>query len=88
MTRLARRPDALWRRTAEGVVVLGAGSADVRAVNGPAAALWDLLAAPTELSDAVDSLAASFGADREVVAGDVEDVLATWLADGAIERVP
>jgi hypothetical protein len=86
MSTWSRRPDVLWRRTARGVVVLGADADRPRAVNGPAASLWDALTEPIEERDAIDLVARVYEADSAVVARDLAPVLDVWRRDGAVDE--
>lgn len=87
MTRLSRRPDALWRATPDSVVVLGPRAERPTAVTGPAAILWEVLAEPIEERDAVARVAERFAAEADVVAEDVAPVLEAWRRDGAVDEV-
>ncbi len=85
---VVRRPDALWRRLANGVVVLGAEADHARAIFGPPAEVWDLIAKPVVIDEIVDQLATRHGADRAVVAADVRTVIDELAHVGALEYRP
>jgi hypothetical protein len=85
--RWRRRPDALWRRSLDGVVVLPDGEAPV-ALEGTGPALWDLLAEAHDIDALAQELAGEHRADAAVVAADIEPVLEQLEAAGALERVP
>ena len=73
---LCRRPDALWRRLTDGVLVLAPdGDGEPLAVLGPAAVVWDLIAEPTPVEEVTSALVGAFGVDESVVARDVSAVI-------------
>ncbi len=80
--RWRRAPDALWRRIPAGAVVLARHGDEPLTLNPTAAALWDLLAAPTTVDEATAALAAAYDADPAIVRADVDLVLARLAAAG------
>lgn len=73
--RLRRRPDVLWRRSLDAVVLLPTGADDVITLAGTGPALWELLAEWRTAEDLVEILAAAFGAEVGAVAADVAPLL-------------
>ncbi len=88
MARWRRRPDALWRRSLDGVVVLPADGDAPVSLEGTGPALWDLLAEANDVEALARKLAGEHGTDPAVVAADIEPVLEDLEAAGALERVP
>jgi hypothetical protein len=86
-TRLVRAPEVLWRAGAFGVVLAVPGREPLT-LAGTGRALWDALAEPVTPADLVAGLADAFGADPEVVAADIEPVLAELGRVGALEELP
>jgi coenzyme PQQ synthesis protein D (PqqD) len=83
--RIRRRPDVLWRRSLQAVVLLPAGADETYTMGGTGIALWELLAEWRTADDIVAVLADVFGADPEVVRADVTPILDALTARGAIE---
>lgn len=79
-----RRPDVLWRRSVEAVILGAASGGDPVTLTGTGAAVWDLLEEPTTLADLVAVLAAEYGADPAVVEHDVAALLADLQALGVV----
>lgn len=55
-------------------------------LEGPGAAVWDLLEEGATAPGIVDALAPSFGASREVIAADVDRLLEELLGRGLAEE--
>ena len=82
-----RRPDVLWRRSLDAVIVLPADVADPLTLAGSAPEVWELLAEPRTLEALVTILAAGGATAPETVRASVEPVLAELERAGALERV-
>lgn len=82
--RWRRAPDALWRRTAAGAVVLARHGDAPQVLNPTAAAVWDLLAEPVTVVDAVAALTDAFAADPATVRADVDALVARLAATGLV----
>ena len=81
-----RSPDALWRATAEEVIVASAGGEEYELLSATAAAVWRLLAQPMSIGDLSDRLAADFGEEPGRIEADVEPLLG-WLADRGLVQI-
>jgi hypothetical protein len=86
--RYRRRPDALWRRSLDAVVVLppGTGEPVTLGVTGPE--VWELLAEWRTLDDLAALLAELHEADPVAVAADVMPLLDELIALGAVDVTP
>ena len=83
--RYVRSPGLLWRRTFDRVVLLVPGSGDdCLVLPGTGIAVWECFAEPCSVAEAVEGLAAAFGADPEVVARDVVPITEALVAQGAL----
>jgi hypothetical protein len=80
--RVVRNPAVLWRRTLEGVMVLGGDADEVQVLEPPGDEIWAALGEPTDLVALAATLAASHGAESEVVRRDVERFVAQLLDGG------
>lgn len=85
--RLRRRPDVLWRRSPDAVLLLPPGASEPVTLTGTGLDLWDLLAVPTSSADLARVLAARYGADPADVEADVVPVLDELAGCGALETV-
>ena len=83
-----RRPDAGWRATPVGVVLLPAARTDPVTVTGSAAAVWDLLAEPITRAELADRLADRYGVESATVQADLGSLLTRLLELQAIEVIP
>lgn len=87
----ARRGQALWRVVDGFVTVASVDGRSVRA-GGSASAIWEELpasdAAPVQVSEIVERLAADHDADAEDVASDTERVLTAWEEIGCAVLEP
>ena len=84
--RLRRRPDVLWRRSLQAVIVLPASARETHTLGGTGVALWELLAEWRTVDDLVGALAEAFGADPADVEHDVVPLLADLTVRGVVER--
>ena len=83
--RIRRRPDVLWRRSLDAVVLLPAGAEDVLTLAGTGPAVWELLAEWRTYDDLVENLARAFGATPDAVSGDLEPLIAELEAQGVLQ---
>jgi Coenzyme PQQ synthesis protein D (PqqD) len=80
-----RAETVLWRRTLDGVVVLGpAASAEPVALRGPAADIWELLTEPMSVAGLVAALADGYGVAGEGIADDVQRAVGALAEVGAL----
>ncbi len=84
--RLRRRPDALWRRSLDAVVVLPAGTTESYTLGGTGPVVWELLAEWRTEANLVEVLAELFAADVDVVARDLAPILHDLIDRGAVEQ--
>jgi hypothetical protein len=80
-----RRPDVLWRRTTESVVVLPGGVDEPLVLSGAAALFWDVLDVATGLDDAVELLAFACHVPPDDVRAQIVPLAATLADAGAVE---
>jgi len=80
-----RRPDVLWRRSLDSVVLLPAGSDDVITVSGTGADVWDLLETERSIEGLVGLLCEHYRGDPAIVALDVEQLVADLAGRGVLE---
>ena len=85
--RFRRRPDVLWRRSLDAVVLLPAVAEEPVTLLGTGPELWELLAEPRTLEDLAEVLAGLHGVDPAVVRADVAPVLADLVALVTVEEV-
>jgi hypothetical protein len=85
--RLRRADGVLWREGEFGVIVL-AGTAEPRTLEGTGRALWHALAAPVAAEDLAEELAREFGVDRDRIVADIAPVLAELTRVGVIVEEP
>ncbi|HEX4490228.1 MAG TPA: PqqD family protein [Acidimicrobiia bacterium] len=80
-----RAETVLWRRTLDGVVVLGpAESAQPVALRGAAADIWELLEEPASVAVLGAALAHDYGVPVERIADDVERAVDALVKVGAL----
>jgi hypothetical protein len=80
-----RRPDLLWRRSLDAVMLLPAGADDVITIAGTGVDAWELLDTWRTVEALTDLLASRFGADRRVVEPDLEALISELRELGALE---
>ena len=85
-TRVRRRPDVLWRRSLDAVVLLPARAEEVTTIVGTGPAVWELLAEWRTEEDLVAVLAEAYEADPGQVAADLHPLLGELEAIGVLER--
>jgi hypothetical protein len=73
--RYTRADRALWRRTHDAVVLLPLGDAEPVTISEPAARLWDALAEPTSLDEALAAVRLA-NTSEQPTREDLEDLLA------------
>lgn len=72
--RYQRAETALWRRSADAVVVLPVHG-DVFTLRGSGSALWDVLARARTVTEAAQSLSVAYNRPADVIATEIEPVL-------------
>ncbi len=86
--RYRRNAGALWRVSADVLVVLPPGAADPVVAPEPAATVWQALRDPASLEDLAATLADATAAPVEVVAPVVAEVLGRLRDVGVVEALP
>ena len=84
--RIRRRPDVLWRRSLDAVVLLPARGDDVLTLAGTGPAVWELLAEWRTTENLVEVLASAYGAPGEQVEADLTPLLARLRGSGVLEE--
>jgi hypothetical protein len=80
-----RAETILWRRTLDGVLVLGPSeSAEPVALRGPAADIWELLSEPATVAAIGEALADGYGVPVDRIAPDVQRAVAALSEVGAL----
>jgi hypothetical protein len=74
----------LFRNLPDGVILLSIGGGDPLFLSGPGALLWNLLAEPTGVEEAAETLAEAHQADPETVRADIEPVIAELARLGVV----
>ena len=82
--RLRRADGTLSRRSLRGVLISAPGADEPLLVTTPGEVVWSLLEEPSSRAELVAALADAFGEDPTVVAADIEPVLKSLLAVGAL----
>jgi hypothetical protein len=85
--RWRRRPDALWRRSLDAVLVLPVGADQPVTLAGTGAALWELLAEPRTVPQLAAVLSEAYAAPHATVEADVRPVVAELARLHAVESV-
>jgi hypothetical protein len=85
--RWERDERVLWRRGPGSVVLLCPGSEAPISMRGTGLALWAALERPRSLAELARYLAAEYATDAAIVQRDIEPVVATLAASGAVRRV-
>lgn len=83
--RVRRRPDVLWRRSLDAVVLLPAGEDEVLTLAGTGPAVWELLAEWRTPDDLAAILADAFKSPLTVVEADLTRLLTELEAHGVLE---
>lgn len=86
--RFVRDPAALWRRVADGVLVLPPAETEPFLIGGSGGALWDVLSSPVTIDEAAAILADAYGAPVADVRAGIAGVLDELAARGAIRSEP
>lgn len=82
--RYRRADSALWRRSADAVVVLPAGTGEAFTLRGSGSALWDVLASASTVQEAATTLGAMFARPAETIAVEIEPVLQELVGRKAV----
>jgi hypothetical protein len=83
-----RSSSALWRRTNDAVVLLGAGDREPITLTGPAARIWDVLAGPTGWREACDALGFGHSNSEAARAQEVAQLLDELERRGLVDAYP
>lgn len=83
--RFRRRPDVLWRRSLDAVMILPPASDEVLTIAGTGVAVWELLDTWRTVETLTELLATAYGADPGVVAGDVVPLIAEFVDRNVLE---
>lgn len=81
---LTRAPEALWRTTMRGVLVLVPDQEEPVLCTSPGDVVWELLAEPTRPSELARLLADHYDADEVTIAADLAPVLDELRSIGAL----
>jgi len=84
VTRYRRRPDVLWRRSLDAVVMLPAGRDEPITIAGSGPEIWELLAEWRTLDDLVAVLVELHAAEPATVGADVAPLLDYLVTAGAV----
>lgn len=84
--RYRRRPDALWRRSLDAVVILPVGGPETVTLAGTGVDLWDLLVTPASLGALAKGLARHYDADPAAVEADLAPIVDELVRLGALEN--
>lgn len=87
MTTWVRSPQVLWRRVAEGVLLLAPDAAAPMIVTGSGAAIWDLLGSPMDADDVAGRLAELFDTTAERTGEETAPFLAQLAAASVLVEV-
>ncbi len=85
--RWVRDPTVLWRWTAGGALVLPQDAAEPASLNGPAAAIWEVLDRPRSLEETLGALSSAFNIDEEQIRASVLDALTQMVQLGAVTEI-
>lgn len=86
MTTWHRHPEALWRRTADQVVVLPVGRDDPVVLSPTGAVIWDTLGEPRTIEQLTEVLVTVFDGDRQQVRADLVPFLEQLEQQGMVTR--
>jgi hypothetical protein len=84
-TAFRRRPDVLWRRSLDTVMLLPSATDDVVTVAGTGIAVWELLDTWRTVDALTEILCAQYRADPEVVRADVGSLMTQLDGLGVLE---
>lgn len=80
-----REPTVLWRRSLDGVVVLGPDAGDPIRITWPGSEIWDLLSEPVSVEEVARLLVERYGGNLEDVRVDTGAVLDRLAEAGAVK---
>lgn len=83
-----RSPRVLWRRVADGVLLLAPDAAEPMVVSGSGAATWELLESPLDGDELALRLAALFDTTPEQTYAEIAPFLADLALAGVVTRAP
>jgi hypothetical protein len=82
----ARDEAVLWRRLADGVLLLPPGSDELVALSGTGAVVWEALESSMDTTELAERLAADFSTESSDIAEDVEETIRQLLSFGALRE--
>lgn len=85
-TRYSRRPEILWRRTFDRVVILVPSTDEVVDLGESGVGIWDLLGEPMTPAELAGDLAVEYAAEAQDIVSDVTSVLEDLVALGVLTR--
>jgi hypothetical protein len=85
--RYRHRPDVLWRRGVDRVLVLAVDGRAITELTGTGVALWDVLEEASSDAELAAVLASQFGADLDTVTQDLRAALDDLADRGLVEVV-
>ena len=83
--RWRRRPEVLWRRWLDAVVLLTPSADDVLTLAGTGPEVWELLAEWRTVADLVEILAAAHETSTDVVTADLVPLLTELEGQGVLQ---
>ena len=86
-TAWVRSPRVLWRRVADGVLLLAPGAAEPMIITGSGAAIWELLGSPMDAQDVAWRLAELFDTTAERTRAETAPFLAQLALAGVLTKV-
>ncbi len=81
-----RSEKVLWRRVADGVMLLPLSEDEPFMVMASGAVVWDLLATPVRVEEAAEALAEAFGITTELAEADLRPFLDALAERSAVVR--
>lgn len=73
-----------WRRVGGELYIVDAAGAELRELNGPAALIWEKLAAGADAAELAAALQAEFEVDAGAASADAADFAAELAAEGLL----
>jgi len=79
-----RAEDAAWRTVGGELIVVSAGSANIVALNGTAALVWEMADGVTSVDEMADALAEAFDVAAPDAEHDIEEFLGVLDSEGLL----
>lgn len=83
--RYRRRPEALWRRSLDSVLVLLPGEAEIIRIAGGGVVVWLALEEARSIDELVADVADAFGSVPEALGGEIEATVDDLLSRRCLE---